>query len=153
MIKFEDAKLSTLFDKMQTGQSLDATDGRILYRSHDLHGIARLANYVREKHYGNRTWRRLDLGDAPLLVASNNQRIDTLLALPKGEEYEPPLDPQLSGFGYLKHIAVARLLLNDPQVHIVARHCAEVENVCQLALAFGADTLVGSLAAGREQAV
>ena len=49
----------------------------------------------------------------------------------------------MSGYTYLKHIAVARLLLNRVN-HIVVRHCPEVENVCQLALRFGADTLLGA---------
>jgi 2-iminoacetate synthase ThiH len=154
----EDARLTPLLAKLEANQPLDAADARTLYRSHDLHGIAQLANLVRERHHGNRAWRRLDLGDPPVLDVPAAERIQLLLALPPGEEYEPPLEPQLSGFAYLKHIAVARLLLGGQRIHIVARHCQEVENVCQLALSFGADTLVGAnvtelerqiLAAGR----
>jgi len=64
----------------------------------------------------------------------------------------------MSGHAYLKHVAVARLLLPDVD-HIEVCLCPLVENVCQLALSFGADTMVGSdtaelerqiLAAGRD---
>ena len=149
---FEDPKLSILFDKLQANRPLDAADASVLYRTNDLHGIAQLANLTRERRHGNRAWRRLDLGDAPVSDTTNTARIATLLALPAGEDYETPLEPHMSGFGYLKHVAVARLLLGGVS-HIVARHCPEVENVCQLALGFGADTLIGSNVAELERQI
>ena len=139
---FEDPQLPPIHEKLLAGQPLGAAEARILYRSHDLHGIGQLANFARRRRHGNRAWRRLDLGSAPCSSDTREQRIAALLAHGAADSYEPPLEPALSGFAYLKHVAVARLLL-DRVEHIVARHCPEVENVCQVALRFGADTLVG----------
>jgi hypothetical protein len=158
---FEDPQLTSIFDKLQAGQSLDRGDALAVYRSHDLHGIAQLANHVREARHGNRAWARQDLQSPPILDdrdASVEHRIAALLATSQMERFEPPLSAGLSGHTYLKHVAVARLLLRDVD-HIEARLCPQVENICQLALGFGADTLLGAdiaelqrqiLAAGRD---
>ena len=148
---FEDPKLPAILDKIQAGltlgrtlsRTLDGDDALTIYRSHDLHGIARLANLVREQHHGRTTWARLDLGAAPVSTAAREARIAALLDYGAADSYEPPLELGMSGYTYLKHVAVARLLLNRVD-HIVVRHCPEVENVCQLALGFGADTLLGT---------
>jgi 2-iminoacetate synthase ThiH len=140
---FEDPKFPLILDKIQAAKALDADDAMAIYRSHDLHGIGQLATVVREQRHGRRAWPRLDLGPPPASTASRAARIATLLALGAAEEFEPPLEPGVSGYTYLKHVAVARLLLNRVN-HIVVRHCPEVENVCQLALRFGADTLLGT---------
>lgn len=138
---FEDSQLMTLEAKLQNGQPLDARDGMMLYRSTDLHGIAQLAASVREGRHGHRAWIRQDLGASVISTATRGERIAGLLDF-SGTHYEPPLEAGVSGQGYLKHVAVARLLLRSVD-HIVVRQCPEVENVCQLALAFGADTLIG----------
>jgi 2-iminoacetate synthase ThiH len=140
---FEDPKLPFLLDKLQAAQSLTRDDALTVYRSNDLHGIAQLANLVREQRHGRRAWPRLDLGPPPVSTAGKEARIAALLELAEAEQYEPPLQPGVSGYSYLKHVAVARLLLNRVN-HIVVRQCPEVENVCQLALQFGADTLLGT---------
>ena len=140
---FEDQRLVPLLAKIEAGVPLDAGDARLLYRSSDLHGIAHLANLVRQRRHGDRAWSRQDLGATPISDATREERIATLLAHGPSECYEPPLEPGLSGYAYLKHVAVARLLL-DRVDHIVVRHCQEVENVCQVALRFGADTLAGA---------
>src|SRR5215212_7415639 len=43
-------------DKVLGGGDLSIADGVTLYRSRDLHGIGRLANFVREKLHGNQTY-------------------------------------------------------------------------------------------------
>jgi 2-iminoacetate synthase ThiH len=139
---FEDPQLTRLLDRLQSGQALGREDALAVYRSFDLHGIAQLANQVREQRHGNRAWARQDLREPRLSDASREQRISELLAVGAAGRFEPPLQGGMSGHTYLKHVAVARLLL--PTVdHIEVRLCPLVENVCQLALGFGADTLVG----------
>jgi 2-iminoacetate synthase ThiH len=143
---FEDPQLTRILDRLQAGQALGREDALALYRSHDLHGIAQLATDVRRQRHGNRAWARQDLQEPPVTGANLEQRIAELLAMPPAGSFEPPLDnaasAAMSGYTYLKHIAVARVLLPGVE-HIEARLCSQVENVCQLALHFGADTLLG----------
>lgn len=145
-LTIEDPQLTRILDRLQSGQTLGRQDALSVYRSHDLHGIAQLANQVREQRHGNRAWVRQDLQepvvtDADAADAKHQQRIAALLAISPVDRFEPPLSTGMSGHTYLKHVAVARLLL--PVDHIEVRLCPLVENVCQLALGFGADTLVG----------
>ena len=141
-IQVQDARLKPLATKVLRGERLDHDDALAIYGSTDLLGIGELANYVREQRHGSRAWCKLDLNPPPVLAEDTDARIAALLAHDAVEIYEVPLRPRLTGHTYLKDVAVARLLL--PQaVHIQARMCAAVENVCQLALRFGADTLVG----------
>ena len=51
-----DPALRPLAAKLLDGQTLDAADGSALYASRDIHGIGRLANFVRERLHGNRTY-------------------------------------------------------------------------------------------------
>jgi 2-iminoacetate synthase ThiH len=139
---FEDPLLAAILDKLQAGQPLDRADALAVYRSHDLHGIAQLANQVREQRHGRRAWARQDLQAPPVTDASQEQRIVALLATGPIGSFEPPLGIGMSGYAYLKHVAVARLLLRSVD-HIEVRLCPQVENICQLALGFGADTLLG----------
>lgn len=141
-IQVQDARLMPVAEKVLRGERLDRDDALAIYQSTDLLGIGELANYVREQRHGSRAWCKLDVNPPPVLAESNEGRIALLIAEAAGEDYEVPLRPRLTGHTYLKDVAVARLLL--PQVeHIQARMCTAVENVCQLALRFGADTLVG----------
>jgi len=48
--------LRPVAEKVLAGQSLSHDDGVALYRSNDLHGIGRLANLVRERLHGDRTY-------------------------------------------------------------------------------------------------
>jgi|HubBroStandDraft_1064217.scaffolds.fasta_scaffold481173_1 2-iminoacetate synthase ThiH len=139
---FEDPQLTGILNRLQSGQTLGPEDALAVYRSHDLHGIAQLANHVREQRHGNRAWARQDLQEPPMSDANREQRIAALLAVGEAGSFEPPLANGMSGHTYLKHVAVARLLLPGVD-HLEVRLCPMVENVCQLALGFGADTLVG----------
>ncbi|MGB7160755.1 MAG: aminofutalosine synthase MqnE [Tepidisphaeraceae bacterium] len=51
-----DPALRPVAEKVMAGVSLSQEDGVALYRSRDLHGIGRLANFVREKLHGDRTY-------------------------------------------------------------------------------------------------
>src|SRR3954452_1910647 len=51
-----DPALRPVAEKVIAGQSLGYDEGVALYRSRDLHGIGRLANLVREKLHGDRTY-------------------------------------------------------------------------------------------------
>ena len=51
-----DQTLSRIADKLQAGQVLSYEDGLALYASRDLHGIGRLANFVRTRMHGDRTY-------------------------------------------------------------------------------------------------
>jgi aminodeoxyfutalosine synthase len=49
----QDAALGPIRDKVLLGKRLSFDDGVALYRSHDLLGVGRLANHVREQRHGN----------------------------------------------------------------------------------------------------
>jgi aminodeoxyfutalosine synthase len=51
-----DPALRPVAEKVAGGQRLSAEDGLALYHSSDVHGIGRLANFVREKLHGDRTY-------------------------------------------------------------------------------------------------
>jgi aminodeoxyfutalosine synthase len=51
-----DPALLPIATKIASGESLSEGDGLVLYSSRDLHGIGRLANFVREKLHGNKTF-------------------------------------------------------------------------------------------------
>ena len=52
----DDIKLQALTEKVMAGERLTFEDGVTLYRSHDLLAIGWLANHVREKRHGKRTY-------------------------------------------------------------------------------------------------
>src|SRR4051812_40573204 len=51
-----DPVLIPIADKVRAGEPLSYDDGVALYRSRDIHGIGRLANFVREKLHGDRAF-------------------------------------------------------------------------------------------------
>jgi aminodeoxyfutalosine synthase len=53
---FEDVRLRPLLDKVEAGERLTFEDGVLLYRSADLLAIGYMANLVRERLHGNRTY-------------------------------------------------------------------------------------------------
>jgi aminodeoxyfutalosine synthase len=55
-LKVTDSLLRPIAAKLMPGEPLSQADGEALYASRDLHGIGRLANFVREKLHGDRTF-------------------------------------------------------------------------------------------------
>src|SRR5258708_16313222 len=55
-ISVSDPQLLDIRDKVVNGEILSAADGVALYRSRDVHGIGRLANFVRERLHGDKTF-------------------------------------------------------------------------------------------------
>jgi aminodeoxyfutalosine synthase len=55
-LKVIDPALLPLAESIAAGRRLSAEDGAALYDSRDVHGIGRLANYVREKLHGDKTY-------------------------------------------------------------------------------------------------
>ena len=53
---FEDSRLNTILTKIDAGERLNAEDGLLLYRTPDLLGVGWLANRVRERMHGNKTY-------------------------------------------------------------------------------------------------
>jgi aminodeoxyfutalosine synthase len=51
-----DASLAPIAEKVLAGEELCQADGEALYASRDIHGIGRLANFVREKLHGDKTF-------------------------------------------------------------------------------------------------
>src|SRR4051812_45900632 len=51
-----DPVLIPIADKVRAGEPLSYDDGVALYRSRDIHGIGRLANFVREKLHGDKAF-------------------------------------------------------------------------------------------------
>src|SRR4051812_21909919 len=56
LLHISDRTLAPIADKVRAGEALSHADGVALYASRDLHGIGRLANFVREKLHGDRTY-------------------------------------------------------------------------------------------------
>jgi aminodeoxyfutalosine synthase len=55
-LRIDDPALAPVAGKVRSGEPLSLADGVALYRSRDLHGIGRLANFVREQLHGDRTF-------------------------------------------------------------------------------------------------
>jgi aminodeoxyfutalosine synthase len=55
-LSVSDPSLEPIREKVLAGESLSLEDGVALYASRDLHGIGRLANFVREKLHGDKTY-------------------------------------------------------------------------------------------------
>ena len=53
---FEDSRLSAIRDRIDAGERLSLQDGLTLYRTPDLLGVGWLANRVRERRHGNKTY-------------------------------------------------------------------------------------------------
>ena len=51
-----DPALIPIADKVLASEPLSAADGLVLYATRDLHGLGRLANFVRERLHGDRTY-------------------------------------------------------------------------------------------------
>jgi aminodeoxyfutalosine synthase len=51
-----DPDLASVAEKVLAGEPLSAADGMALYQSRDLHGVGRLANFVRESLHGDKTF-------------------------------------------------------------------------------------------------
>ncbi len=56
VIRVSDPALLAVRDKVLAGEVLSFADGVSLYASRDIHGIGRLANFVREKLHGNNAY-------------------------------------------------------------------------------------------------
>jgi hypothetical protein len=55
-LRVSDPALTAVREKVLAGASLSYDDGVALYRSRDLHGVGRLANFVRERLHGDKTF-------------------------------------------------------------------------------------------------
>ena len=53
---FDDARLIPVLEKVRDGKRLSIADGLLLYRTHDLLAVGYIANVVRERLHGNRTY-------------------------------------------------------------------------------------------------
>ena len=51
-----DPAFAPIAEKLLHGQALSHADGMTLYQSRDLHGLGRMANYMREKLHGDKTF-------------------------------------------------------------------------------------------------
>ncbi len=61
MLKIFDTRLEAIADKVTRGERLTFDDGLVLYDSHDLPTIGNLANQVRERLNGNKTFYNINL--------------------------------------------------------------------------------------------
>jgi aminodeoxyfutalosine synthase len=69
---FQDARLNPIREKVEAGQRLSYDDGIALYRSPDLLAVGWMANLVRERLHGNRTYYNVNrhLNPTDVCVAS-----------------------------------------------------------------------------------
>src|SRR5947208_3295816 len=56
LLHISDRTLAPIADKVRAREALSHADGVALYASRDIHGIGRLANFVREKLHGGQTY-------------------------------------------------------------------------------------------------
>jgi len=56
MFSFSDNRLDEIGKKIINGERLNAKDGLLIYNTHDLLGVGRLADYVRKKLHGNKAY-------------------------------------------------------------------------------------------------
>jgi aminodeoxyfutalosine synthase len=56
IFEFEDKNLQSIERKVREGESLSYDDGVLLWNTHDLMGVGHLANIVRERIHGDRTY-------------------------------------------------------------------------------------------------
>ncbi|HEX8521403.1 MAG TPA: radical SAM protein [Tepidisphaeraceae bacterium] len=56
MAKFQDPSLRAVAEKVLAGEALSHADGMTLYATRDIHSLGRLANSVREKLHGDKTY-------------------------------------------------------------------------------------------------
>jgi len=71
---FEDARLEAIRSKVDAGERLSAEDGLTLYRTPDLLGVGWMANVVRERLHGNKTFFNVNrhINPTDVCVASCN---------------------------------------------------------------------------------
>jgi len=67
-----DHRLFPVAEKVLAAQRLDRADGVVVAESHDLLGVGRLANFLRERHHGDRTYYNINrhLNPTNVCVAS-----------------------------------------------------------------------------------
>src|SRR5438876_804363 len=128
-------ELSDLVPVVTRGYRLDRDACLRLWRTDDLTGLGVLANLVRERVNGNRTFFRA------ALRASAGEDLESLLRAPPAEGVAMP-DP--TGYNCLRAIAVGRLCL-DRMPHVRGSVEALGESVMQVAQWYGADD-AGSVA-------
>jgi aminodeoxyfutalosine synthase len=56
ILSFKDKQLYAIKDKIEKNLRLDRQDGILLYNTHDLIGVGALADFVRRKRHGNKTY-------------------------------------------------------------------------------------------------
>ena len=56
ILSFKDKQLYSIKDKIESNTRLERQDGIMLYNTHDLIGVGALADYIRRKRHGNKTY-------------------------------------------------------------------------------------------------
>jgi aminodeoxyfutalosine synthase len=161
-IVIEDPLLLAVREKVEAGARLSLEDGAALYRTFDILALGYLANLVRERLHGNRTFyhwpdrddgreSRLEFGAGESSEDRTRRLIDLRGRQDRTGEFNSFLAATLkaddSGFDVLKNIAVPRLIL-DNILNIKADWTVVTPRMAQIALRFGADSLTGPAGAG-----
>ena len=55
-MRFADARLEAVWDKVRAQERLSSEDGLLLFETDDLHGVGRLADYVKSRREGDRVY-------------------------------------------------------------------------------------------------
>jgi len=55
-LRFADARLEAVWDKVRAQERLSSEDGLLLFETDDLHGVGRLADYVKSRREGDRVY-------------------------------------------------------------------------------------------------
>jgi len=170
---FASSELFDLIEKVEKGERLDHDAGVRMMNSHDILALGTMANIVRERKNGNRTYFNVNrpvnesnLKDATMLYGdkeSTEERIAHLLQLraqqdqtggfesflplayyPKESKIEGTMGiGTTTGLEDLKVLAISRILLDNFD-HIKAYWIMLGLKLTQVSLAFGVDELEGN---------
>ena len=55
-VKFRDARLHPVWDKVRADERLSREDGQLLFETEDLHGLGRLANFAKAQRHGDQVF-------------------------------------------------------------------------------------------------
>lgn len=172
-ILFKDSELLDLIEKVEQGQRLTGDEGVRLFESNDLLAIGYMADLVRCRKHGDRTFFSVT-GREPnsktnatmtySQQSTSQELVDQLIRLRDRQEQTggfisftplahcPPGTAEVSvvgvrtstGYDDLKALAIARIML-DNFLHIKARWVQIGPKLAQVSLAFGVDSLDGTI--------
>ncbi|MGQ9500272.1 MAG: aminofutalosine synthase MqnE [Dissulfurimicrobium sp.] len=165
------AGLSTIYEKIISNTRLDADDGKRLYETHNLPLLGYLANSVRERFNGNKTYyiynqhinysnvcinlcKFCAFGKKKGAPAAYEMTIDEIVSKIKERLDEPVREVHIVGglnpdLPYSYYIDMLKAIKSvRPEIHIQAFTCVEIAHIAKIGGRSVEDTLLDLKAAG-----